>query len=113
MTPESRREQLYSLLGDLPPRDHPISATQISARPILAAEDEGYVLETWMLDLNGIEPVPAYFTRPLSLAGLDRIDRELRRVYADAGAPDAWKLLRWDIGHFETHAIRAEIVAFL
>ena len=22
---------------------------------------------TWMLDLNGIEPVPAYFTRPLNL----------------------------------------------
>jgi hypothetical protein len=302
MNPESRREELYSLLGELPPRDRPITATLLSARQTLVAEDEGYVLEPWMLDLNGIEPVPAYFTRPLNLvdpaptilynhahggdyvlgkdeflrgrsailnppyaallaargycglcidtwnfgerrgrteselfkemlwkgqclwgmmvydnlraldylvtrpevdagrigtlglsmgstmawwtaaldtrvkvcvdlccltefealietrgldghgiyyyvpgllkhfttaqinaliaprahlslagnydkltppAGLDRIDRDLRQVYADAGAPDAWKLLRWDIGHFETHAMRAEIVAFL
>jgi hypothetical protein len=302
MTAESRREELYSLLGDLPPRDRPISATQVSARQVLTNEDEGYFLETWMLDLNGIEPVPAYFTRPLSPigaapvilynhahggdyvlgkeeylrgrsaildppyaallsamgycglcidtwnfgerrgrteselfkemlwrgqvlwgmmvydnlraidylltrpevdpgrvatvglsmgstmawwtaaldtrvrvcvdlccltdfetlietrgldghgiyyyvpgllkhfttaqinaliaprahlslagnydrltppAGLDRIDEELREVYAEAGAPEAWTLLRWDIGHFETHAMRAEIVAFL
>ena len=46
-------------------------------------------------------------------AGLDRIDAELRKVYAAEGAPDAWKLLRYDIGHFETAAMRAEIVAFL
>jgi hypothetical protein len=45
-------------------------------------------------------------------AGLDRIDAELRVVYAAAGAPDAWKLLRYDIGHFETAAMRAEILAF-
>jgi dienelactone hydrolase len=46
-------------------------------------------------------------------AGLDRIDRELRRVYKSLGAPLAWKLLRYDIGHFETAAMRAEILAFL
>jgi dienelactone hydrolase len=46
-------------------------------------------------------------------AGLDRIDAALRQVYAEAGAPEAWRLLRYDIGHFETAAMRAEIMAFL
>ena len=46
-------------------------------------------------------------------AGLDRIDAELSRVYADAGAPEAWKLLRYDHGHFETAVMRAEILDFL
>ena len=32
-------------------------------------EREGYVLETWDLDLNGIENVPAYLARPRGLAG--------------------------------------------
>jgi hypothetical protein len=46
-------------------------------------------------------------------AGLDRIDAELRQVYAEAGVPDAWKLLRYQTGHFETAAMRAEILSFL
>jgi len=46
-------------------------------------------------------------------AGLDRIDRQLRRAYRDAGVPEAWRLVRSDTGHFETAAMRAEIVAFL
>ncbi len=46
-------------------------------------------------------------------AGLDVIDAELKRAYAEAGAPEAWKLLRYDIGHFETAAMRAEVMAFL
>jgi dienelactone hydrolase len=45
--------------------------------------------------------------------GLDRIDAELRRVYAHAGAPDRWRLSRHAVGHVETAAMRAEIVAFL
>ncbi len=45
--------------------------------------------------------------------GLDRIDRELRRVYRRAGAPDAWRLRRYDIAHFETAAMRAEVLDFL
>jgi len=53
------RQKLYSLLGDLPPRDRPISAEVVSE------EDRGgYVLEKLVLDLNGIEPVPAYFMEP-------------------------------------------------
>jgi dienelactone hydrolase len=46
-------------------------------------------------------------------AGLDRIDAELKQVYAALDAPDAWQLRRYDIGHFETAAMRAEILAFL
>ncbi len=46
-------------------------------------------------------------------AGLDRIDAELRQVYAAEGAADAWRLTRYNIGHFETAAMRAEIAAFL
>jgi dienelactone hydrolase len=54
-----QRKLLYSLLGDLPPRNRPIRAKKV------AEEDrESYTLETWVLDLNGIEPVPAYFARP-------------------------------------------------
>jgi pimeloyl-ACP methyl ester carboxylesterase len=46
-------------------------------------------------------------------AGLDRVDAELRKVYGEFGVPNAWKLLRYDTGHFETAAMRAEIAAFL
>jgi hypothetical protein len=60
----ARRAELYSLLGDLPDRHRPISAELISTR-----EQDGYVLETLVLDLNGVEPVPAYFVRPPRLAG--------------------------------------------
>ena len=45
--------------------------------------------------------------------GLDIIDRELTRVYAEAGHPERWKLLRYDVGHMETAEGRHEIVAFL
>ena len=45
--------------------------------------------------------------------GLDIIDRELTRVYTEAGHPDRWKLLRYDVGHQETPEGRAEIIRFL
>ncbi|HEY8668588.1 MAG TPA: dienelactone hydrolase family protein [Tepidisphaeraceae bacterium] len=58
------RAELYSLLGDLPDRHRPIQVTK------LAEERRGhYVLETLSLDLNGFEPVPAYFTRPVNAKG--------------------------------------------
>ncbi|NLG29229.1 MAG: alpha/beta hydrolase, partial [Chloroflexi bacterium] len=56
----AQRELLYSLLGDLPDSHRPIGATLVSEQ-----ECDGYVLETLVLDLNGVEPVPAYFARPL------------------------------------------------
>jgi len=58
------RESLYSLLGDLPPRDRPISAE------LVTEEDRGgYTLEVLTLDLNGIEPVPAYYVKPKNASG--------------------------------------------
>ncbi len=59
-----RRKALHSLLGDLPTRDRPIYARTIST-----IEHDGYLLETLVLDLNGIEQVPAYFVKPLDSTG--------------------------------------------
>jgi hypothetical protein len=53
------------------------------------------------------------FDRLTPPAGLDRIDAELKQVYQAEDAPAAWKLSRYDIGHFETVAMRAEILSFL
>ena len=52
---DARRHELYALMGDLPARTRPISGKKRSEE-----ERDGYVLETWDLDLNGIENVPAY-----------------------------------------------------
>lgn len=41
--------------------------------------------------------------------GLERIDAELRQVYAASGAAPEWKLLRYDVGHMETPEMREEI----
>jgi len=46
-------------------------------------------------------------------AGLDRIDAELTEAYSLADAPDAWKLLRYETGHFETAGMRSEIFTYL
>ena len=46
-------------------------------------------------------------------AGLDRIDAELKEAYAAAGAPDAWTLLRYETGHFETADMRSEVLMYL
>lgn len=61
---ELRRKELYALLGDLPPRTRAISARTVSVE-----EQEKYILERLMLDLNGIEPVPAYFIKPKNAKG--------------------------------------------
>ncbi len=61
---EQRRHELYALLGDLPDRNRPVEVQKIAEE-----RRETYVLEKLLLDLNGIEPVPAYFTRPLESAG--------------------------------------------
>ena len=57
--PESRRQTLYSLLGDLPARDRPISSE------VIGRQDVGsFTLETLSLDLNGVERVPALLALP-------------------------------------------------
>ena len=58
-TPAARRAELYGLLGVLPDRQRPVTTTKLREE----ARD-GYVLEHWVFDLNGIEPVPAYVARP-------------------------------------------------
>ena len=45
--------------------------------------------------------------------GLDRIDRDLKSVYAALGHPERWKLLRYDVAHQETPEGRQEALAFL
>ncbi len=62
--PSARRDELYGLLGRLPPRDRKVGAQSISI------EDRGsYVLEKLTLDLNGEQPVPAYFAKPRNATG--------------------------------------------
>ena len=46
-------------------------------------------------------------------AGLDRIEGELRAVYAAAGRPEAWQLARYPVGHQETPEMRAAAVDWL
>ena len=61
---QAGRDKLYSLLGDLPDRDRPIAAD------ILDTKDCGsFLLEDLLLDLNGIEPVPAYVAKPKNTTG--------------------------------------------
>jgi dienelactone hydrolase len=60
----ARRRELHALLGDLPDRHRPIGATKRHEEA-----REGYWLETWDLDLNGLEPVPASLVRPMGLTG--------------------------------------------
>ena len=43
------------------------------------------------------------------VSGLERIDEELKQVYASAGRPENWKLLRYDVGHVETREMREEV----
>src|SRR5512141_2895134 len=54
-----RRQELWSMLGDLPWR-HQSSTPKLLKRE----KHEGYTLERLVLDLNGIEPVPALLLIP-------------------------------------------------
>ena len=60
----ARRRELYEVLGDLPDRQRPIGGRKRSE-----ASRDTFVLETWELDLNGLEPVPAYLARPAAASG--------------------------------------------
>ena len=59
MTTEKSREKLYSLLGDLPDTNMPITFCKFSEE-----ENDSFITEYLVLSLNGIEDVPAYFTKP-------------------------------------------------
>lgn len=60
----SGRDELWGLLGDLPPRN-----AEIRCRVVAVQERDDYTLETLRLELNGIETVPAYFVRPRGADG--------------------------------------------
>jgi hypothetical protein len=45
--------------------------------------------------------------------GLIRIDEHLRKVYEEHGNPEAWKMIRYDVGHLETPEMRLETISFL
>ena len=56
---ERRRKELWSLLGDLPTQHQP------AAPKLLKTEKhDGYTLQRLVLDLNGVEPVPALLLIP-------------------------------------------------
>lgn len=63
-SPAARRAELYGLLGALPGRQRAVKTEKLREET-----RDGYVLEHWVFDLNGIEPVPAYVARPASLSG--------------------------------------------
>ena len=54
-----RRQKLWSLLGDLPWDHKPGPASLVKSE-----RHDGYALERLVLDLNGIEPVPALLLIP-------------------------------------------------
>ena len=56
---EKRRKELWELLGDLPWQHKSGPAKVVSSE-----EHEGYILERLVLDLNGIDPVPALLLIP-------------------------------------------------
>jgi hypothetical protein len=53
-----RRQELWGLLGDLPERRTP------AGKLLRSEKRDGYTLEHLELDLNGLEPVPAYLLLP-------------------------------------------------
>src|SRR6516162_11834540 len=56
---KGRRKELWELLGDLPWEHKPGPAKLVSKE-----EHEDYTLERLVLDLNGVEPVPALLLIP-------------------------------------------------
>jgi len=46
-------------------------------------------------------------------AGLEKIDAELKKIYAGLGASFAWQLQRYPVGHLETAQMRQEVMKFL
>lgn len=45
--------------------------------------------------------------------GLEKIDRDLRSVYEQAGKPDGWKLIMEDVAHEETPSMRKSTLEWL
>jgi len=56
---QNRRDELWSLLGELPDRARPVTAESADS-----GDHPLYSIEHLVLDLNGLEKVPAYFIKP-------------------------------------------------
>jgi hypothetical protein len=61
---EEQRKVLYQLLGKLPDRNRPITVQIVSRE-----ETEDLIVEKLLLDINGLEKVPAWFTKPKNAKG--------------------------------------------
>ncbi|MDB5246000.1 MAG: hydrolase [Segetibacter sp.] len=61
---EKRRKELYQLMGRLPDRNRPFTVKLISRQ-----ETDEMITEKLLLDINGFELVPAYFTKPKNTVG--------------------------------------------
>ena len=46
------------------------------------------------------------------LKGLEKIDTDLKEIYRKDGAPSAWELKIYNVGHLETPEMRQDIMAF-
>jgi hypothetical protein len=46
------------------------------------------------------------------LKGLEKIDHNLKEVYKHDGAPEAWQLKVYNVGHVETAEMRHDVLAF-
>lgn len=44
--------------------------------------------------------------------GLEKIDSDLKQIYKHDGAPDAWELHEYNVGHLETAEMRKDIMEF-
>ncbi|WP_462413053.1 dienelactone hydrolase family protein [Neobacillus sp. Marseille-QA0830] len=60
---ETKRRQLFSLLGDLPNRDF------LGAETVNEVDKGNYILESLLLELYENEKIPAYFARPKTVEG--------------------------------------------
>ena len=102
----ARRAELYGLLEQLPDRNRPISGEKLGE-----TERDGYVLETWRYDLNGIEPVPAYVAHPpcpkATVALLSQLERLVDTPLDFGELPDMAKA--WERGVDELAAEDAEV----
>ncbi|WP_332367742.1 dienelactone hydrolase family protein [Spirosoma telluris] len=61
---KKQRKDLYELLGKLPDRQRPITVELISTQ-----ETDELITEKLLLDINGLEKAPAYFTKPKNHTG--------------------------------------------
>jgi hypothetical protein len=61
---ELLRKELYALLGRLPDRTRSISVELVSTE-----ENDGVIIDKLLLDINGLQKVPAFFTKPKNAKG--------------------------------------------